>query len=82
MTQYESGLWSGFGWLRRGLIGNFCEGGGDILHYIKTGNFLTVGGIIVEDPSQDMRDKEDDQRIQSVYLSVSLDTSAVHFGLA
>jgi hypothetical protein len=36
----------------------------------------------MEDPSQDMRGKEDDQRIQSVYLSVGLGTSAVHFGLS
>ena len=36
----------------------------------------------MEDSSQDMRGKEDDQRIQSVYLSVDLDTSAVHFGLS
>ena len=43
---------------------------------------MTVGGIIMEDPSQDMRGKEDDQRIQSVHLSVGLDTSAVHFGLS
>jgi len=64
------------------LIGNFCESDGDVLHHIKAGNFLTVGGIIMEDPSQDMRGKEDDQRIQSVHLSVGLDTSAVHFGLS
>lgn len=75
-------MWSGFGWLRRGLIGNFCESGGNILHQIKAGNFLTVGGIIMEDLLQDMRGKEDDQRIQIVYLSVGLDTSAVHFGLS
>jgi len=38
--------------------------------------------LSVEDFSQDMRGKEDDQRIQSVYLSVGLDTSALHFGLS
>jgi hypothetical protein len=64
------------------LIGNFCESGGDVLHYIKAGNFLTVGGIIREDPSQDLCGKKDNQRIQSVYLSAGLDTSAVHFGLS
>ena len=36
----------------------------------------------MEDLLQDMRGKEDDQRIQIVYLSVGLDTSAVHFGLS
>jgi hypothetical protein len=62
------------------LIGNFCESGGDVLHYIKAGNFLTVGEIMMEDPTQGMRGKEHDQHIQSVYLSFGLDTSAVHFG--
>ena len=39
-------MWSGFGWLRRGLIGNFCESCGDVLRYIKAWNLLAVGGII------------------------------------
>jgi hypothetical protein len=64
------------------LIGNFCESGGDVLHYIKAGNFLAVSGIIMEDSSQDMCGKEDDQHIQTVYLSVGLDPSAVHFRLS
>jgi hypothetical protein len=64
------------------LIGNFCESSGDVLHYIKAGNFLAVGGIFMEGSSQDMCGKEDDQRIQSVYLSVGLDTSVVHFRLS
>ena len=53
-TQYERGLWSGFGGLRKDFIGNFCESVGQVLHYIKAGNFLTFGGIIVEDTSQDI----------------------------
>ena len=79
-------MWIWFGGLRKNLIGNFCESAGEDLHYIKAGNFLTFGGIIVEDTSQDtsqdMCGKEDDQRILSVYLSAGLDTSAVHFGLS
>ena len=42
---------------------------------------MAVDGIMMEDSSQDMLGKEDDQRIQSVYLSVGLGTSAVYFEL-
>jgi hypothetical protein len=40
------------------LNGDFGESDGDVVHYIKAGNFLTVGRIIMEEPSQDMRGKE------------------------
>jgi hypothetical protein len=42
-------------WVRlvtKGL--DFCDSGGDVVHY------MTVGGIIMEEPSPDMRGKEEE----------------------
>jgi hypothetical protein len=60
VTEHDVGLWSDFGWLGMGLSGDFRECGCEVLHYIKPGYFLTVGGIIMEDPEQDIRGGENE----------------------